>query len=116
MRHLLIWRKNASAIHDGKLMHFAPEDGTYVYFRYNDSHVAPTPFSHDPGRQSLNPDCQICDHLWHGHEHDQRLCEVKWARAPAAIAPGLARLATGGVGGRASSRDAVASLSSKGRR
>lgn len=37
MRHLLIWRKNASAIHDGKLMHFAPEDDTYVYFRYNDS-------------------------------------------------------------------------------
>lgn len=28
------WRKNAKAIHDGKLMHFVPEDATYTYFRY----------------------------------------------------------------------------------
>jgi glycosidase len=37
MRQLLNWRKNTSVVHDGKLMHFAPENGTYVYFRYNDS-------------------------------------------------------------------------------
>ena len=30
------WRKNADVIHDGKLMHFVPEDGTYTYFRYTD--------------------------------------------------------------------------------
>lgn len=33
---LLHWRKNAVAIHKGKLMHFAPENSVYVYFRYID--------------------------------------------------------------------------------
>ncbi len=34
------WRKNATVIHDGKFMHFVPEDGTYTYFRYtNDEAV-----------------------------------------------------------------------------
>jgi hypothetical protein len=28
------WRKTATTIHKGKLMHFVPEDGTYTYFRY----------------------------------------------------------------------------------
>ena len=35
MARLLNWRKDASVIHSGLLMHFAPEDGMYVYFRYN---------------------------------------------------------------------------------
>ncbi len=35
-RNLLSWRKTARAIHAGKLMHFAPDDGTYTYFRYTD--------------------------------------------------------------------------------
>lgn len=30
------WRKNATVIHTGKLMHFVPENGTYTYFRYTD--------------------------------------------------------------------------------
>jgi len=30
------WRKNATVIHTGKLMHFVPEDATYTYFRYTD--------------------------------------------------------------------------------
>ncbi len=30
------WRKNKTVIHSGKLMHFVPEDGIYVYYRYND--------------------------------------------------------------------------------
>jgi neopullulanase len=34
---LLNWRKSKSVIHNGKLMHFIPENGIYVYFRYNDS-------------------------------------------------------------------------------
>jgi glycosidase len=37
LRTLLNWRKGKSVIHTGKLMHFIPENGTYVYFRYNDS-------------------------------------------------------------------------------
>lgn len=34
-RKLLNWRKSAEIIHTGKLIHYAPEDGVYVYGRYN---------------------------------------------------------------------------------
>lgn len=37
MRKLLNWRKEKTVVHSGKLMHFVPEKGTYVYFRYNDN-------------------------------------------------------------------------------
>ena len=37
MRQLLRWRKTASAVHNGRLMHFVPEAGTYVYFRFDES-------------------------------------------------------------------------------
>lgn len=36
VKKLLNWRKESPVIHSGELMQFAPEDGTYVYFRYND--------------------------------------------------------------------------------
>ncbi len=32
---LLNWRKNNPVIHNGKLIHFAPENGIYIYFRKN---------------------------------------------------------------------------------
>lgn len=35
IKKLLNWRKTQSVIHSGKLMHFAPQDGIYVYFRYD---------------------------------------------------------------------------------
>jgi neopullulanase len=38
-KKLLNWRKTKEVIHTGKLMHFAPKDGIYVYFRYNDNEV-----------------------------------------------------------------------------
>lgn len=38
-KNLLNWRKTKEVIHSGKLMHFAPQDGTYAYFRYNASEV-----------------------------------------------------------------------------
>lgn len=34
---LLNWRKTATAVHTGKLIHYLPQDGVYVYFRYDDS-------------------------------------------------------------------------------
>jgi glycosidase len=37
LKTLLNWRKNKSVIHTGKFMHFIPENGIYVYFRYTDS-------------------------------------------------------------------------------
>lgn len=36
MQTILNWRKNSGAVHFGKLMHFVPENGMYIYFRYND--------------------------------------------------------------------------------
>ena len=36
-RKLLNWRKNTPAVQYGKLKHFKPQDGIYVYFRYDDS-------------------------------------------------------------------------------
>lgn len=35
VKKLLNWRKNATVIHTGKLKHYIPENGVYVYFRYN---------------------------------------------------------------------------------
>ncbi|MEI7538448.1 MAG: glycoside hydrolase family 13 protein, partial [Comamonadaceae bacterium] len=35
LRRLLNWRKSATVTHTGRLMHFVPEQGTYVYFRYD---------------------------------------------------------------------------------
>jgi len=31
------WRKSKSVIHNGKLMHYLPDNNVYVYFRYNDN-------------------------------------------------------------------------------
>lgn len=31
------WRKDKEVIHSGKLKHFIPQDGMYVYFRYNET-------------------------------------------------------------------------------
>lgn len=36
VRKLANWRKGEPVIHTGKLMHFGPENNTWVYFRYND--------------------------------------------------------------------------------
>ncbi len=36
-KKLLQWRKNAPVIHHGKLTHFLPQNGVYVYFRYDDT-------------------------------------------------------------------------------
>lgn len=35
IRALYTWRKRTPALHAGKLMHYAPADGVYVYFRYD---------------------------------------------------------------------------------
>jgi len=37
VRKLLTWRRDKTVIHSGKLTHFRPENGTYVYFRHDDS-------------------------------------------------------------------------------
>ncbi len=35
-RTMLRWRRTATPIHNGKFMHFLPDNNTYSYFRYND--------------------------------------------------------------------------------
>ncbi len=35
LKRLLNWRKHNTAVQTGKLMHFVPRDGVYVYFRYD---------------------------------------------------------------------------------
>ncbi|KQQ87850.1 glycoside hydrolase family 13 protein [Massilia sp. Leaf139] len=37
VRKLATWRKGQPVIHSGRLMHFGPEDNTWVYFRYQDN-------------------------------------------------------------------------------
>ena len=39
LKKLLNWRKTEPTIHHGKLMHFAPDRGTYTYFRYDDHKI-----------------------------------------------------------------------------
>lgn len=36
VRKLATWRKGEPVIHSGQLMHFGPENNTWVYFRYNE--------------------------------------------------------------------------------
>jgi glycosidase len=36
-RRLLNWRQTSSAVHDGRLVHYVPEGGSYVYFRSDDA-------------------------------------------------------------------------------
>jgi glycosidase len=36
-KKVLNWRKGKEVIHNGKLKHYIPNDGVYVYFRYNGS-------------------------------------------------------------------------------
>jgi glycosidase len=39
MQKLLNWRKDKTVIHQGKLKHFIPVDGMYVYFRYDNDNI-----------------------------------------------------------------------------
>jgi glycosidase len=54
MRRLLNWRKSATVIHTGRVMHFAPENGTYVYFRYNDSKKVMVVFNKNSSQITLD--------------------------------------------------------------
>lgn len=54
LQTLLNWRKNKKVIHDGKLMQFAPEDGIYAYFRYDESEVVMVVFNKNDQSTTLN--------------------------------------------------------------
>jgi glycosidase len=45
VKKLVNWRKNSPVIHHGKLMHYGPENNTYVYFRYDGQHKVMVAFN-----------------------------------------------------------------------
>jgi glycosidase len=45
VKRLFNWRKNATVIHSGKMMHYGPEQNTYVYFRYDGTHKVMVAFN-----------------------------------------------------------------------
>jgi glycosidase len=50
------WRKKSIAIHQGKLIHFIPEDNTYVYFRYTDNEAVMVVMNRNEKEIELNHD------------------------------------------------------------
>lgn len=45
VKTLLNWRKTKTCLHDGRLVHYAPENGTYVYFRYDEKGMVMVAFN-----------------------------------------------------------------------
>jgi glycosidase len=56
MQKILNWRKTKHVIHHGKLMHYAPENGSYVYFRYNESETVMVVFNKNDHEINLELD------------------------------------------------------------
>ena len=56
MRNLLHWRQTASAVHSGKLKHFIPMDGIYVYFRYDEEQRVMVIFNKNDEAKTLELD------------------------------------------------------------
>ncbi|PCJ38663.1 MAG: alpha-amlyase [Alphaproteobacteria bacterium] len=54
VRKLVNWRKNKKVIHEGRLMHFIPENGVYVYFRYDDKDKVMVVLNKNRNATSLN--------------------------------------------------------------
>jgi neopullulanase len=70
LKTLLNWRKAHTVMHSGRLKHFAPENGTYVLFRYDERSTVMVAFNKnqtsavlatDRFREILPPDAQATD-------------------------------------------------------
>jgi glycosidase len=53
---LLNWRKDKDVIHSGKLIHYVPENDTYIYFRYNDKETVMVVLNNNDSAQTLKTD------------------------------------------------------------
>jgi len=53
-KKLLNWRKGNSAIHNGKTLHYIPENNVYVYFRYNDNERVMVVINNNKNDQNLD--------------------------------------------------------------
>ncbi|MBS3807629.1 MAG: glycoside hydrolase family 13 protein [Bacteroidales bacterium] len=56
MKKLLNWRKQNPVIHHGRLKHFVPRNGVYVYFRYNDQNKVMVVLNKNEEKQMLELD------------------------------------------------------------
>jgi glycosidase len=54
LQKLLLWRKECSAIHMGKTLHFIPDDDLYVYFRYTDDQSVMVILNKNPEDKNIN--------------------------------------------------------------
>ena len=54
VRKLANWRKDQPVIHHGKLMHYGPQDNTWVYFRYHDDKKVMVAFNNNAKPMSLD--------------------------------------------------------------
>jgi len=56
VKKILNWRKTATAIQNGKLTHFVPENGLYVYIRHNEQQQIMVVLNKNATSQTLNLD------------------------------------------------------------
>jgi neopullulanase len=56
VKKLLLWRKGKQVIPTGKLLHFVPFDGMYVFFRYNDKEKVMVVMNKNPQEKQLKTD------------------------------------------------------------
>ncbi|HET6558852.1 MAG TPA: glycoside hydrolase family 13 protein [Prolixibacteraceae bacterium] len=55
-RRVLTWRKTSEAVHSGKLLHFAPEEGIYTYFRIHEKGTVMVVMNKNKEEKSLATD------------------------------------------------------------
>jgi len=56
IQKILKWRKEATAIHNGNLKHFAPDQEVYVFFRFNDNNKVMVVLSRNSNEVTLSLD------------------------------------------------------------
>jgi len=53
---LLNWRKDKTVIHSGKTIHFAPEEGVYIYARYDERDTVLVVMNKNNGEKKISPE------------------------------------------------------------
>lgn len=54
LRKLLNWRKTSTAVASGKLLHYIPQEGLYVYFRYDENQTVMVVLNKNPQDTELD--------------------------------------------------------------
>jgi glycosidase len=65
LRTLLNWRKGSELIHHGKLKQFIPQDGIYVYFRYDEKEAVMVMINKN--KESRKPDLSRFNEVLKGY-------------------------------------------------